>query len=98
MSTVFDYDSWQAKLVALELANDVGRELLKHISKEAYTASQLSDKLNIPLPTVLFHLTRLETAGVVECKKALGKRLREVKYYMVPSSEIVFKIGGEKIE
>ncbi len=98
MSTEFDYDSWQAKLIALEIANEVGRGLLKELAEESKTASQLSESLGIPLPTVLYHLSRLESAGIIQPRKALGKRLREVKYYSVPSTEIVFKIGGKKDE
>ena len=94
----FDYDSWQAKLIALELANEVGRGILKKLSDEPGTASQLSESLGIPLPTVLFHIQRLESAGIVQSRKMLGKRLREVKQYSVPSTEIVIKIGGEKNE
>jgi predicted transcriptional regulator len=96
MGTEFDYDSWQAKLIALEIANEVGRGILKELAEESKTASQLSGSLGIPLPTVLYHLSRLESAGIIQPRKALGKRLREVKYYSVPSTEIVFKIGGEK--
>ena len=83
-------------MIAMELANDVGKGILKALTDEPATASQLSDSLGIPLPTVMFHLSRLETAGIVETKTGLGKRLREVKYYYVPSTEIVFKIGGSE--
>ena len=98
MTKTFDFESWQAKLVALELANKIGREIMKALSAAPKTPSQLANAMGIPLPTVLFHLARLETAGVVECRRGLGKRLREVKYYKVSSQEIVFKIGGEKNE
>ena len=98
MGTEFDYDSWQAKLIALEIANEVGRGILKELSKVDKTASQLAESLEIPLPTVLYHLSRLESAGIIQSRKALGKRLREVKVYSVPSTEIVFKIGGNENE
>ena len=98
MTAEFDFDSWEAKLLALEIANEVGKGLLKELSEEARTASQLSESLGIPLPTVLYHLSRLESAGVIQSRKALGKRLREVKVYSVPSTEIVIKIGGNEDE
>ena len=90
----FDYDSWQAKLIALELANEVGRGILRELIATPHTASQLSEIMEIPLPTTLFHLQRLESAGLIQSKKALGKRLREVKLYSVPSAEIVIDLGG----
>jgi predicted ArsR family transcriptional regulator len=94
--TKFDYDSWQAKLIALELASKIGKGILKELITSSKTASQLSESLDIPLPTVLFHLQRLESAGLIQSKKALGKRLREVKVYSVPSTEIVIDLGGNE--
>jgi predicted transcriptional regulator len=96
MTGKFDFDSWQAKMIALEIANEVGRAILRSLSDEPKTATQMSKTLSIPLPTILFHLSRLEEAGIVGSKKALGKRLREVKIYSVTSTDIVFRIGGEK--
>jgi len=96
MTSKFDFDSWQAKMVALEIANEVGRAILRSLTQQPKTATQMSKDLSIPLPTVLFHLSRLEEAGIVGSKKALGKRLREVKVYSVSSADIVFNIGGEK--
>jgi DNA-binding transcriptional ArsR family regulator len=97
LESKFDYDSWQAKLVALELANEVGRAIMDLVSKKPYTATQLSEKLKLPISTVLFHLARLETVGLVDTWRGYGKRSRDVKYYRVRSSKIVFKIiGGEK--
>jgi len=93
----FDYDSWEAKLIALELANEVGREIMKIISEKPYTATQISEKLKIPISTVLYHLARLETVGVVKTYRGYGKRLRDVKYYRASSSKITFEVkGGEK--
>lgn len=97
MASEFDYESWQAKLVALELANEVGRAIMSLITKKSYTATQISNKLQLPISTVLFHLARLETVGLVDTAKGYGKRLRDVKYYRVHSSKIIFRFeGGEK--
>ena len=92
------YESWQAKLLALELANEVGKGIIGRLIVTGMTASQLSEAMEIPLSTVLFHVQRLEEAGLVVSKKALGKRLREVKVYSVPTDEIVIKIGGNEHE
>jgi predicted ArsR family transcriptional regulator len=96
MTSKFDFDSWQAKMVALEIANEAGRAILRSLSEQPKTATQMSKSLSIPLPTILFHLSRLEESGLVVSKKALGKRLREVKVYSVSSADIVFNIGGGK--
>lgn len=93
-ASAFDYDSWQAKLVALELANEVGRNIMRLLSKRPYTASQISKELGLPISTVLYHLTRLDVAGVLNGFQSHGKRMREVRYYRVRSSRIVFNIKG----
>ncbi|MCW4021220.1 MAG: winged helix-turn-helix domain-containing protein, partial [Candidatus Bathyarchaeota archaeon] len=92
--STFDYDSWQAKLVALELANEVGRAIMKLVSKKPYSATQISKKLGLPISTVMFHLARLETVDLVTVARGYGKRLRDVKYYRARSSKIVFDFGG----
>lgn len=94
MAKDFDFDSWKAKMVALEIANEAGRAILKCLSAGPKTASQVSSELSIPLPTILFHISRLEEAGIVVSVKKLGKRLREVKLYSLSSTDIVFRIGG----
>ncbi|MBS7627718.1 winged helix-turn-helix transcriptional regulator, partial [Candidatus Bathyarchaeota archaeon] len=96
-ASTFDYDTWQARLVALELANEVGRNIMGLLSKKPYTASQISRELGLPISTVLYHLTRLEISGILETFPSHGKRLREVRYYSARSSRIVFNIkGGEE--
>ncbi len=92
----FDYDSWQARLVALELANEVGRGIITLISKKPYSATELSEELEIPLPTIIYHLTRLETAGVVKTSHGYGKRWRDVKYYQASFSKLTFEIKEEE--
>jgi DNA-binding transcriptional ArsR family regulator len=91
----FDYDSWQAKMVALELANEVGRGIITLVFKKPSTATMISEELKIPLPTVIYHLARLETAGVVKTSHGYGKRWRDVKYYQGSFSKITFEIKEE---
>ena len=95
MPSEFDYDSWQARIAALELTSEVGGGIMKLVSEQSRTAGQLSRVLQIPIPTVLYYLSRLETIGLVDYFKGTGKRLREVKYYRASSSTITFRIGGE---
>jgi len=33
MTNEFNFDSWQAKMIALEIANEVGRAILKSLSE-----------------------------------------------------------------
>jgi predicted transcriptional regulator len=90
----FDYTSLEAKIVAQEIANEVGKKIIALLSKQEYTASELSTKLNLPLPTVLYHLSRLEMANVVTCRTRFSEHLRIAKYYKIFSPRIIFDIGG----
>ena len=99
MAVSFDFDAWQGRLAALELANEVGKQIMKLVSKEPFTATQISEKLELPISTVLFHLTRLELIGLVESFHFYGKRMREVRYYRTAASSVTFRLdGGEKHE
>ncbi|KYH36179.1 MAG: ArsR family transcriptional regulator [Candidatus Bathyarchaeota archaeon B24] len=96
---VFDYRSWKARVVAMELTSKLGRAIIGRMREKTYiTASQLARDLNAPLPTVLYHLTRLRIAGLVEMYRGYGKRFRPVIYYKLSPSEVVIDLGGEKIE
>jgi ArsR family transcriptional regulator, arsenate/arsenite/antimonite-responsive transcriptional repressor len=44
--------------------------LLVKRGPEGYTPSQLAEKLEIPAPTLSFHLKELERAGLVEVRRA----------------------------
>ena len=89
---VFDYNSWQAKMATLEIGSTIGKAILEKLCEEGMTVTQLSNELSVPLPTVLYHLTRLEMTGVVSTQIKLGKRLREVKKYNLAVDRVVLNI------
>lgn len=96
---VFDYRSWKARIAAMELTSELGRAIIRRMKEKPYiTASQLAKDLNTPLPTVLYHLTRLRTVGLVEIYRGYGKRFRPVIYYKLSPSEVVIDLGGGKVE
>jgi len=94
----FDYDSWKAKMATLEIGSTIGKAILERLSKQGLTATQLSNELSVPLPTVLYHLTRLEMIGVVSTQTKLGKRLREMKCYRLAADKVVLSIKGTACE
>ncbi|MGD2247719.1 MAG: helix-turn-helix domain-containing protein [Candidatus Methanofastidiosia archaeon] len=80
---VFSTDEEKAKLLAMQIANDRGREVLEYIYKgKPLSASDISDDLDIPLPTVMFHIDRFLEIGIIKIVKTrMSKKLREIKYY-----------------
>jgi len=88
-----DADSWQAKIVALELASDVGRRILSLLLEESMSASQISKRLGIPLTTAFYHLARLELVDLIESESRFVEHgPRWIKYYRASSSRIVFNL------
>lgn len=96
MSYDVDLEDWRWRMVALELGSRVGKGILSLLQGKALSASEISKELNIPLTTILYHLSRLELLGLVETDVKFSTReSRWVKYYRASCSKVTFKIGGE---
>jgi len=74
------------KKIALELANDTGRKILEEIyNLNIITASEIAENLQIPLPTVLFHIERLTELNLVKVADTkLSKKFREKNIILPP--------------
>jgi DNA-binding transcriptional ArsR family regulator len=96
---VFSTDEEKAKLLAMQIANDRGREVLEYIYKgKPLSASDISEDLDIPLPTVMFHIDRFLEIGIIKIVKTrMSKKLREIKYYG-PSKRAFLIIPYQKEE
>ena len=90
-----DLEDWRWKMIALELASDVGKKILAALQEKPMSATEISEELGLPLTTVFYHLSRLEFLGVIESEiKFVNKGPRWIKRYRASYSEITFKIGG----
>ncbi len=75
-------DDEKAKIVAMELANDNGRRIIDSLFIEHQSASDLANKLNIPMPTVMFHIERLMEIGLIDVVDTkLSRKFKDIKYY-----------------
>ncbi|ADC64419.1 putative transcriptional regulator, AsnC family [Ferroglobus placidus DSM 10642] len=91
--------SEKAKLLASEISNETARQILKELYKNPASITDLSNKLDIPLSTVQYHINKLIELGVIKlAQKRLGKRLRDVKMYVYDKESIVFLSSMEKHE
>jgi len=86
------------KKIALELANDTGRKILEEIyNLNIITASEIAENLQIPLPTVLFHIERLTELNLVKVADTkLSKKFREIKCYSPAKKAILIIPAQEK--
>jgi DNA-binding transcriptional ArsR family regulator len=96
---VFRTDDDKAKLLAMQIANDRGREVLECVFEgNPKSASEIARKLGVPLPTVMFHIERFVDIGIVKVVKTrMSKKLREIKYYG-PAKRAILIIPHQKEE
>ncbi|MEA1994254.1 MAG: helix-turn-helix domain-containing protein [Euryarchaeota archaeon] len=87
------------KKMALELANDTGRRVLEKIyTTKGIAASEIAESLDIPLPTVLFHIERLMGLNLIKVMETkLSKKFREIKCYS-PAKRAILIIPAQKEE
>lgn len=99
MLHVFRTDEEKAKLLAMQIANDRGREVLECIFRERpKSASEIAHELGIPLPTVMFHVERFLEIGIIKVAKTrMSRKLREIKYYG-PAKRAILLIPYQKEE
>lgn len=72
----------KAKELAQIIVNDKAIAILRLLQEKPYSASEISEKLGMPLSTVVYHLDKMSRVGLVEVAgKRYGKRLQEVKLY-----------------
>jgi len=94
---VFDCNDKSLKILGELLSNDTSRKIVKSlIEKEMYT-NEISNKLNISVSLVIFHLKKLEELGLLEIRyKQIVRKGNEHRYFrMVPG---LFVIPNESVE
>lgn len=96
---VFRTDEEKAKLLAMQIANDRGREVMECIFRgRPKSASDIARELDVPLPTVMFHIDRFLEIGIIKVVKTrMSKKLREIKYYG-PAKRAILIIPYQKEE
>ncbi|MBU1245627.1 MAG: helix-turn-helix domain-containing protein [Nanoarchaeota archaeon] len=81
----------ESKSLAQTLSNDTARKILDYLTeKEEASASEISKKLNIPLPTVDYNLKQLVKTDLVESKEFLwSKKGREMNLYRLAKKLVI---------
>ncbi len=72
------------------LSSDSSRAILKILFNDSLTANQISQKTEISLPLVIYHLKKMQDAGVVKITN-IGKNTKshDMKFYTVDKLAIV---------
>ncbi|KYC45006.1 MAG: Helix-turn-helix domain protein [Candidatus Methanofastidiosum methylothiophilum] len=95
---VISTDDEKAKMVAMELANDNGRRIIDAFFIEPQSAGDLAKKLDLPMPTVMFHIERLIEIGIIDVVDTkLSRKFKDIKYYG-PKKTAILIVPSQKEE
>jgi len=79
---VISTEDERIKIIGEELANDTGRAIFGKISQGVASTNDLAKSLNLSLPLVNWHITRLLGVGLIKIEKIeLSSKNKQMKYY-----------------
>ncbi|EPA04952.1 ArsR/SmtB family transcription factor [Candidatus Nitrosarchaeum limnium] len=87
---ILSTEDQKIKAIGEILSSDSSREILKILFNDSLTANQIAQKTDISLPLVIYHLKKMQEAGVVKITN-IGKNTKErdMKFYTVDKLAIV---------
>lgn len=92
---ILSTDDQRIKAVGELLSSDSSRTILKLLFNDQMTANQIAQKTETSLPLVMYHLKKMQDAGIVKISST-GKntKARDMKYYTVDKFAIVILPSG----
>ncbi len=92
---ILSTDDQRIKAVGELLSSDSSRTILKLLFNDHMTANQIAQKTETSLPLVMYHLKKMQDAGIVSVAST-GKNTKshDMKYYTVDKFAIVILPSG----
>ncbi len=79
-----------SKKLSQIISNDTARNVLEAIASQSLSASQIAEKLGIPLSTVQYNLDKLNDAGLVKVERTkYSEKMKPVRIYAPQRKYIV---------
>lgn len=95
-----DLNESKTKKLAETITSDTSRKILNYLTEKEGTESVVAKELNLPLPTVHYHLQKLQEAGLVMVEEFhYSEKGREVNHYKLANKYIIIapkKVTGLK--
>ncbi|MSV33435.1 MAG: ArsR family transcriptional regulator [Nitrosarchaeum sp.] len=87
---IISTEDQKMKAIGEILSSDSSREILKILFNDSLTANQISQKTEISLPLVIYHLKKMQESGVVKIT-SVGKNTKshDMKFYTVDKLAII---------
>jgi DNA-binding transcriptional ArsR family regulator len=96
---VISTEDERIKIIGEELANDTGRAIFGKISQGVASTNDLAKSLDISLPLVNWHITRLLGVGLIKIQKIeLSSKNKQMKYYGPVKTAFVIVPPGNSSE
>lgn len=104
---VISTEDERIKIIGEELANDTGRAIFGKISQGIASTNDLAKSLDVSLPLVNWHITRLLGVGLIKIEKIeLSSKNKQMKFYgpvktafvIVPPGNAVNTVSKSKKE
>jgi len=96
---VFTLDDDGLKLLGQEVANDLGRKIIESLREYPKSPNDLARELGQPLTTIIFHIEKLVSAGVVSPVGTMaGRRGRKTLYTLSSSAFLILPVRREEKE
>jgi DNA-binding transcriptional ArsR family regulator len=92
---ILSTDDQKIKAVGELLSSDSSRTILKLLFNEQMTANQIAQKTEISLPLVMYHLKKMQEAGIVRISQTeKNTKSHDMKFYTVDKFAIVILPSG----
>lgn len=87
---ILSTEDQKMKAIGEILSSDSSRAILKILFDDSLTANQISQKIEISLPLVIYHLKKMQESGIVKIT-SVGKNTKshDMKFYTVDKLAII---------
>jgi len=87
---IISTEDQKMKAIGEILSSDSSREILKILFNDSLTANQISQKTEISLPLVIYHLKKMQESGVVKITSVeKNTKSHDMKFYTVDKLAII---------
>ena len=94
---IFTLEDERLKILGQEISSDIGRRILALLKERLMSPNDLAKELDLPITTVIFHIDKLQSAGLIRpVAKMAGKRGQKTLYTLASSAFIIMTSSEER--
>ncbi len=94
---IFTLEDERLKILGQEISSDIGRRILALLKERLMSPNDLAKELGLPITTVIFHIDKLQSAGLIRpVAKMAGKRGQKTLYTLASSAFIIMTSSEER--